>query len=87
MLESIRLHRYVLFFTIFASIFSGSFFSKVKTADPDNATGLGQLLYFTRYERSCRMTPIELRSDELLVAASSSRSALIATTLIFATQF
>ncbi|GMH80909.1 hypothetical protein TL16_g08745 [Triparma laevis f. inornata] len=47
-LESIRLHRYVLFFTIFASIFSGSFFSKVKTADPDNATGLGQLLYFTR---------------------------------------
>ena len=38
-LESIRLHRYVLFFTIFASIFSGSFFSKVKTADPNNATG------------------------------------------------
>eukprot|EP00518_Triparma_eleuthera_P018358 CAMPEP_0197563174 /NCGR_PEP_ID=MMETSP1320-20131121/28249_1 /TAXON_ID=91990 /ORGANISM="Bolidomonas sp., Strain RCC2347" /LENGTH=470 /DNA_ID=CAMNT_0043124963 /DNA_START=188 /DNA_END=1597 /DNA_ORIENTATION=+ len=46
-LATVRLHRYVLFATIFSSIFSGSFFSKVPSVNGPGA-GLGQILYFTR---------------------------------------
>ena len=46
-LRAVRFHRYVLFATIFSSIFSGSFFSKVPSVNGPNA-GLGQILYFTR---------------------------------------
>jgi hypothetical protein len=44
-----RLHRTVLFFTIFSSIFTGSFFSHVPRAHPSIAAGdMSQLLYFAR---------------------------------------
>ncbi|GMI48042.1 hypothetical protein TrCOL_g4816 [Triparma columacea] len=49
-LESIRTHRRVLFFTIFASIFSGSLFGNIprEREGGDNHVDLGQILYFTR---------------------------------------
>ena len=43
-----RKHRIVLFFTIFSSIFTGSFFCYVERADSNNSRDLAQLLYFTR---------------------------------------
>mmetsp|Transcript_13451 Transcript_13451/g.27453 ORF Transcript_13451/g.27453 Transcript_13451/m.27453 type:complete len:451 (+) Transcript_13451:158-1510(+) len=47
-LASISLHRKVLFFTIFASIFSGSLFANIPRMSTDDAVNLGQILYFTR---------------------------------------
>ncbi|GMH47220.1 hypothetical protein TrRE_jg2696 [Triparma retinervis] len=47
-LASISLHRRVLFFTIFASIFSGSLFANIPREDGYDGVDLGQILYFTR---------------------------------------